>query len=139
MIRVDVSGKTENMRMPARVGDVGYDLVCDEYRAVRPLQTHYLRTGVSLGLPPGVWARIVGRSSTLRKRGLLVPESIIDSGYRGLLTIPVVNLGASVTIVEPGQRLAQILFHKAVEPMLFNVEALEETDRGEAGFGSTGT
>lgn len=133
-----VSGtKPHHLRSPARHGDVGYDLVNDEYRAIRPLQTVWLRTGVAIHVGPGYYARIVGRSSTARK-SLLVLESIIDADYTGELLVGIASLASQIVIVQPGDRLAQLLVCRAHTPLLEYVD-LPVTERGVQGFGSTGT
>lgn len=137
---VGVSGKVDNLKTPARAGDVGYDLVNDEYKVIRPMQYMWLPTGVQLQLPDGYWAEIVGRSSTMHKRGLLVIQSIIDTGFRGPLTVGVINLGQEQQIVRPGERIAQILFRQSITPAIMHMENIDAqaTERGVQAFGSTG-
>lgn len=98
-------------------------------------------TGVYCQIPHGCWARLEGRSSTLRRYGLLVNPGVIDRGYTGELFVGIQNLTDEAVEIHDGQRLAQLI----VQPMwnqgrfeIAQVESLVAGERGEAGFGSTG-
>lgn len=121
-------------------GDAGFDLVCSRDTRVMIGTFCDIPCEISMELPPGTWALITGRSSTLRKRGLLVHNSIIDNGYRGQMFAGAWNLGGEVAEVRRGERIAQLIPFKLEAPdiALRHVEALGESDRGVAGFGSTG-
>ena len=119
--------------------DAGYDLYCAESVVIPPGEFRDISIGIAVEPPPGVWYRIVGRSSTFRKRGLLVIEGIIDQGYRGELFVAVTNLGDEDAHVVSGERLAQMIPHKT----LLNMQPewrdqLAPHARGTQGFGSTG-
>lgn len=134
--------------MPLRThdGDAGWDLYCSEERTVRPGEFVDIPTGVRAALPRGVWLRICGRSSTLRKRGLLCAEGVIDSGYRGELFGGVWNLTNKAIQVERGDRLIQMVPHTNITPGLSlrsvsgeSFDLIPSVDRrGDGGFGSTG-
>jgi dUTP pyrophosphatase len=87
-----------------------------------------------------VFARITGRSSSLRKYNLLVNEGIIDNGYTGEMFVCVHNLGKETFHVEKGMRLAQVLFHVIEDVRWSQVDEVKPVPgkRGDAGFGSTG-
>jgi dUTP pyrophosphatase len=126
----------------AHSGDAGFDLA---YSGTEPLHiglmaTVMVPTGVRIQLPDGYYAVITGRSSTFSKRNLLVPLSIIDHGFRGELFAVCRNLGYMQQIVMPGERIAQLIPMRLEAPMLewHQVEQLDDSDRGERGFGSTG-
>lgn len=122
-------------------GDAGFDL----YVAQRTFIPHDgfvdVSCGIRVELPDDMWAMITGRSSTLRKRGLLVTQGVIDNGFRGELYAGTQNLSSESVYLEAGERIAQLIpFHQASAGMeLMRVETLSESDRGENGFGSTGT
>lgn len=120
--------------------DAGFDLYVSERRVIPPGDVVDIPCGVAIELPPSVWVLLIGRSSTLRKRKLMVNPGIIDPGYRGELFSGVMNLGRETAIVEAGERLAQMIFmpNLSFGVRLHQVETLQEHDRGTNGFGSTG-
>lgn len=119
-------------------GDAGMDLTIIEGATLGPGEALDLATGLAIELPLGFWGRITGRSSTLRKRGLLVNEGVIDQGYRGPLFVYVKNLNGSTKTIEPGDRLAQLIVAPIVRPEVVETEALGDSIRGSNGFGSSG-
>jgi dUTP pyrophosphatase len=131
----------------AHEGDAGFDLYVAPSRmrsgrwVVPAGEFMDIDCGISIELPAGVWAMITGRSSTLRKRKLLVAVGIIDQGYRGPLFAGVQNLTRNPIVVEPDERLAQLIPFPLVAATLdlVQVEELGDSDRGVRGFGSTGT
>lgn len=129
-------------------GDVGWDLQVLEDTFIRAGEGVDVRTGVAVALPVGYFGRIVGRSSALRRKGLLVVEGVIDAGFRGELFSFVYNPGIDHLNanydggwgiwLERGQSVAQLIVHR-VEPARFvEVKQLEDSARGTAGFGSSG-
>ena len=140
-VRVDAGG-----RMPAggKPGDAGLDLFVSEPVVIEPGQFVDVPCSVAVGLPAGWWGLITGRSSTMRSRGLLVTQGVIDTGYRGLLFAGVYNLSDEPVAVAAGERLAQLILLPNVRSRrvgrlrLRRVWQLGETVRGVGGFGSTG-
>ena len=127
-------------------GDAGYDLYTAQSVEIPPGEFRDIPCGVRCALPPNVWGRITGRSSTLRNRGLLVIEGVIASGYRGPLFAGVYNLGSEPVTVAAGERIAQMLLHINVarvhDPVWVHAadfEGIPHDGRASAGFGSTGT
>lgn len=121
-------------------GDAGWDLFVSRECDIGPGETVDVHTDIRINMPPRMYARITGRSSTVRKHNLLVNEGIIDNGYTGELFVCVHNLGKETFHVKPGMRLAQVLFH-TIEDIRWAEVAEIKTDpnkRGENGFGSTG-
>lgn len=121
-------------------GDAGWDLFTSRDCIIGPGETVDVHTDIKVDLPPYVYMRIVGRSSTLRKHGLLVNEAIIDNGYTGELFVCVHNLTDSNFHVKKGMRLAQILFGIIEDVRWSQVDEIKPTPgkRGNNGFGSTG-
>lgn len=127
----------------AHPGDAGFDLYTSEDTHIEPGQFVDVPCDLRIQLPVTMWALVVGRSSTLRKRGLLVPQGVIDSGYRGPIYAGCWNLGHQTVVVALGERIAQLipLPLTAATLALRSVDQLDELnpgDRGEAGFGSSG-
>lgn len=134
-------------RMPTRAhdGDAGFDLYVAEKTFIPYGSFKDVPCGVRVALPDGVWGRIVGRSSTLRKRSLLVAEGILDSGYRGPLFAGVWNQGQEGTTVDVGERIAQLILAPNISPSYHpewasatQFAAIPHDGRGDAGFGSSG-
>jgi dUTP pyrophosphatase len=121
-------------------GDAGWDLFVSEDRDIAPGETVDVHTGVRIKMPRALFARITGRSSSLRKHKLLVNEGIIDNGYTGEMFVCVHNLGDETFHVKQGMRIAQILFHQIEDVRWAQVESISSTSdgRGMNGFGSTG-
>lgn len=121
-------------------GDAGWDLFVNRGCDIAPGETADVHTGVHIEMPPYLYARITGRSSSLRKHRLLINEGIIDNGYTGELFVCVHNMGSETFHVEPGMRLAQVLFHTIEDVRWSEVEEIKPTPgkRGDNGFGSTG-
>lgn len=138
-----ISIKTgDNGRIPFRkyAGDAGHDLFVSSDVEIPPHSTSDVHTNIRIKMPPGLFARIVGRSSTLRRHGLMVVEGIIDNGYTGELFISVHNMTDKVFHVKQGMRLAQMIFHFIEDVRFAEVEDIIESDnnRNSSGFGSTG-
>ena len=121
-------------------GDAGWDLYASRPVTVGPGETVDVHTDIYISMPPRLYARITGRSSSLRKHRLLVNGGIIDNGYRGELFVCVHNMGEGAVEVRPGMRLAQVLFHVIEDVRWSEVDELPGSPdgRGEGGFGSTG-
>jgi len=125
----------------AHEGDAGFDLAYhgQEPIDIKPDETANIPTGIKVQLPYGTWAMVTGRSSTF-KRGLITPLSVIDNGYRGDLFAIVRNLSNETVTIQPNERIAQLI----VIPLLADVITwekmpyLDDSERGENGFGSTG-
>jgi|GEM_PF-214785 len=124
----------------AYTGDAGFDLPCARKTVIQPGTFCDVPLAFRIAPPPGYWYRIIGRSSTLRKLGLLVSEGIIDEGWRGPLFAGVWNMGSEPVTVEQGQRIAQIIPDRVAADHLTpkSVDKLRPGARGENGFGSTG-
>jgi len=124
-------------------GSAGMDLRAnlDESITLAPLQRALIKTDLFLELPLGVEAQIRPRSGLAYKKGITVLNSpgTIDADYRGNVGVLLVNLSDTEFVVEDGERIAQMVIAKHESPELVEVEELGNTDRGEGGFGSTGT
>ena len=132
---------------PSRVyrGDAGYDLPVARRTVIPPSTFVDVPLAYRLAPPPGVWLRLTGRSSTLRKYGLLANDGILDEGYRGPLYAGMWNLGHDGPVVlEAGMRVVQVIPHRVVADSLVverrgSIAELRHGERGEKGFGSSGS
>lgn len=121
-------------------GDAGWDLFVSRPCEIPPGETVDVHTDIKINMPPYLYARITGRSSSLRNYGLLVNEGIIDNGYTGEMFVCVHNVNDKPVKIEKGMRLAQILFHTIEDVRWSEVEEIKAAPgkRGNNGFGSTG-
>jgi dUTP pyrophosphatase len=121
-------------------GDAGFDLTVSQSVTIQPGQMVDVPCNLAVELPDWAWGLIVGRSSTLRTKGLQVHMGVVDSGYRGELFAAVSTLGQAPVAVEAGERLAQLIVvsnqSRGLAPLL--VSQLSASDRGTRGFGSSG-
>lgn len=120
----------------------GMDIRADlqEPLTLNPLQRMLIPTGLYIALPEGYECQARPRSGLAVKHGITVLNSpgTIDADYRGELKILLVNLSDTPFVIEPGERIAQLVVAKHEHVEWSEVEVLDETERGEGGFGSTG-
>ena len=111
-----------------------------EPMTLRPLERAMVPTGLYIALPDGTEAQIRPRSGLAAKFGISVLNSpgTIDADYRGEIKVILVNLSNEPFVINPGERIAQMVVARYEKVEWDQVEVLDETDRGEGGFGSTG-
>jgi len=107
---------------------------------IGPGETVLVPTGLRLAVPRGYEAQVRPRSGLALRHGLIVPNSpgTIDADYRGEVQVILHNLGPEPFTVRRGDRIAQLVVAPVVQAVVRRVEALDETARGEGGFGHTG-
>ena len=125
----------------AYAGDAGVDLHALESCELAPFERALIRTGIAIAIPEGYAGFVLPRSGSALKKGLSLVNApgLIDSNYRGELGVIAVNMDSKTSIqIEAGDRIAQLVLMK-IENVAFNVVAdLDNTERGEGGFGSSG-
>lgn len=107
---------------------------------VRPNETYKFHTGIKMAIPDGYWGGIYARSGLATNCGLRPANcvGVIDSSYRGEIIVAIHNDSNETQLVHNGDRIAQLVIQK-VEPTVFEeVSELDETSRGESGFGGSG-
>ncbi|HNE50786.1 MAG TPA: dUTP diphosphatase [Chitinophagales bacterium] len=123
-------------------GSAGVDLRAQLQEPVmlKPLQRALIPTGLYIELPEGYEAQVRPRSGLALKKGVTVLNSpgTIDSDYRGEIKIILINLSNETTIINTGERIAQLIVTKYEKVSFKEVDELNETERGEGGFGHTG-
>lgn len=134
----------KELPLPKRVhiGDAGADLYSAETITLEPGQRALVGTGVALALPVGTVGLIHPRSGLAAKHGLSIVNTpgTVDAQYRGELKVCLVNTDRSEAFtVERGMRIAQLVVQRVELVDFVEVEALDETVRGDGGYGSTGT
>lgn len=122
----------------ASLGASGLDLAAIDLVSLAPNQRKLLRTGISIELPQGYGAFVMGRSGNTIKRGLFVALGLIDSDYRGEIGVMAVNATDKEIIIRCGDRIAQLVIIPTPQIQIVETNELTNTSRGTNGFGSTG-
>ena len=120
----------------------GYDIRSAEGSVtLQPGEIRRVGTGLIMELPEGIECQVRPRSGLALKHGITLPNSpgTIDPDYRGELRVIMQNTGREPVTLERGERIAQLVFSRFETPDVVLAEVLSPTDRGEGGFGSTGT
>ena len=147
LVGIYLSHKDAVLPNLAYADDVGYDLYAIEDVTVPVGCVCLVKTGVHLSMPENIFAQINTRSS-YGKQGILLHYGVIDSGYTGEISVWVMNLarpvddqGLQITapfVIEKGDKIGQLLFHKAERVNMKQISELPETERGDKGHGSSG-
>jgi dUTP pyrophosphatase len=124
------------------IGSAGMDLRANLQEAVKlaPMQRALIPTGLFIELPLGLEAQVRPRSGLASKYGITCLNSpgTIDSDYRGEIKIILINLSNEVFIIQHGERIAQMIIQPVIKAVWDVVKVLNESKRGEGGFGHTG-
>ena len=138
---MEVLRLSTHAKIPTRgsAGAAGYDLSSTESVCVYPGKRVLISTGIAVKLPQGVYGRVAPRSGLAVKNGIQVGAGVIDADYRGEVKVLLFNHGDMQFNVNVGDRIAQLICEKYEAPEVTLVTSLDETNRGEGGFGSTGT
>lgn len=132
----------EEIKLPVRAtsGSAGYD-ICSRVKLTIAAGTFdRVPTGLKIAIPRGFEAQVRPRSGLAAKSGVTVLNApgTIDSDYRGEVCVILINHGPVPFDIEPGMRIAQLVFSRVENLHFDKVSSLEQTERGEGGFGSTG-
>ncbi|EFM25113.1 dUTP diphosphatase [Peptoniphilus duerdenii ATCC BAA-1640] len=140
-LKIINKSKNENPSY-ATSGASGMDLRAnlDEDLVIKSGEIQLVPTGIFMEIPEGYEGQVRARSGLALKYGISLPNGIgtIDSDYRGELKVILINHGKEDFVIKNGDRIAQIVFIKYEKAELEIVESLEDTERSEGGFGSTG-
>ena len=143
-VAIQIMPHAQGLALPnyATIGSAGADLraAIGAPLNLEPFDRALVPTGVALALPNGFEGQIRPRSGLAVKFGLTVLNApgTIDADYRGEIMVPMINLGAQAFVIEHGLRIAQLILAPFVQATFQQVSSLDNTTRGEAGFGSTG-
>ena len=118
----------------------GLDLRCATDFSLQPMERKLIPTGVRMAIPHGYEGQVRPRSGLALKHGISMVNTpgTVDSDYRGEIQVLLINLGHDAVTFQKGERIAQMVISPVIQAELEVVNSLEETDRGEGGFGSTG-
>lgn len=132
----------EGLDLPAyaTAGAAGMDAISAEDVTIAPGGRHAVATGLALAIPHGFEIQVRPRSGLALKHGISVPNSpgTIDSDYRGEVKVILINHGNEPFVIRRGDRVAQLVLAPVTRAGWVEVAELDETARGEGGFGSTG-
>ncbi len=118
-------------------GDAGLDLFSSMDCILAPGEVKPVPSGIKVVVPEG-HVGLVWDKSGISLEGVHRLAGVIDSGYRGEVRVVLVNLGNESFVIKKGMKIAQLLIQAVVQVKVVEVEELEETSRGDKGFGSTG-
>lgn len=123
-------------------GSAGMDVraFLEEDITIAPHERKLVPTGLYVSLPKGYEMQIRARSGLAYKKGLILPNApgTVDSDFRGHVHVILANISTETHTIKNGDRIAQLVFAKYEQVTWEEVEVLDETERGEGGFGSTG-
>ncbi|MEF9991133.1 MAG: dUTP diphosphatase [Romboutsia sp.] len=124
----------------AHKGDAGMDLYSTEEVVIPSSKTVLIKTGISIALPKMTEAQVRPRSGMALKHSVTVLNTpgTIDEGYRGEIGVILINHGENDFVVEKNMKIAQMVIKPIYKVGIVEVNELDDTERGEGGFGSTG-
>lgn len=140
MMEFTVKKLSHNAIIPTRANEnaAGMDLYSTEDYVLSSRERKLFKTDIAIFQKCGFYGKIEGRSGLAYKNGILVLGGVIDSDYTGNIGVILVNTSSTDFVVKSGDRIAQIIFHPYVAPVLIETDELPETERSDGGFGSTG-
>lgn len=144
MIRIQITRLPHGEGLPlpayATAHAAGMDVVAAENLDLQPGERHAVATGLRIAIPKGYEVQVRPRSGLALKHGITVPNTpgTIDADYRGELKVIMINHGTEPFPVRRGERIAQLVPAAVTQAEWDEVDELDETVRGEGGFGSTG-
>ena len=141
-IRVKRLDHGAGLPMPAYAtsGAAGMDICAAESLTLRAGKRHAVATGFAFAIPDGYEVQVRPRSGLALKHGItcLNTPGTIDSDYRGEVKVILANLGEEDFVINTGDRIAQLVVAPVTQGVMVEVDALDDTERGTGGFGSTG-
>lgn len=142
-VQVRVKRLNPDAKIPkaAKKGDVAFDLYSVIDYEIKPGERYAIPTGIALEIPIGYEGQVRPRSGLALRAGLTVLNTpgTIDSGYRGEVKTIIINLGDTPFQITKGMRISQLAIRPVPDVEFVEVDELSDTDRGEGGFGSTGS
>lgn len=143
MVKIKIVNRgTQQLPAYATPQSAGMDLRANVSEPVTllPMERRIIPTGLYIALPPGYEAQVRPRSGLALKHGITVLNSpgTIDADYRGEIGVLLINLSSEPFVIEAGERIAQMVVARHEQGEFEIVEQLDQTERGEGGYGHTG-
>jgi dUTP pyrophosphatase len=131
---------SEDAILPTRANetDAGLDLYSVESKTLMPMERHLFNTKISIALPKGTYGRVAPRSGLALKKGIDVLAGVVDETFRGEIGVILINLSNQNVTINKGDKIAQLIIEPCLSLSPEKVKQLDETKRGDGGFGSTG-
>jgi dUTP pyrophosphatase len=138
-VKLKVKRIHEDAKLPIyqHKGDAGLDIFSSVDCVLEKGETKPVPSGIKVAIPEG-YVGLIWDKSGISLKGIHRLAGVVDSGYRGEVKVVMVNLGDEPFVIEKGMKIAQLLIQPVNEVEVLEVEELEETLRGQKGFGSTG-
>ncbi|MDH7512913.1 MAG: dUTP diphosphatase [Clostridiales bacterium] len=138
-MKLKINKITPEARLPIyhHPGDAGLDLFSAVDDVIGAGEVKAIPTGIKMAIPEG-YVGLIWDKSGLSLRGVHRLAGVVDAGYRGEVRVVMANLGGEPFAIQRGMKIAQMLIQPVVTVEVVEVEELDETTRGEGGFGSTG-
>lgn len=137
-LRVKLLSSTSKAPTRGSADAAGYDLYSDEDTTIPAGSRLPIHCGIAIALPPNTYARIAPRSGLAVKHSIDIAAGVVDADYRGAVRAVLVNNGVETFTIAKGDRVAQLVLEMCRTPPVHVVDELEQTKRGDQGFGSTG-
>ena len=140
MLKIKVQKINPEIKIPsyAHSGDAGMDLYAAADIVIKPGERKIIATGMKMEIPTGYVGLIWDKSGLASKKGLKIMGGVIDSTYRGEVGVVIINLSDQKYQVEKNTKISQMLIQKVENVEIEEVENLEDSLRGDGGFGSSG-
>jgi len=140
IMKIKIKKLKENAVVPgyAHEGDAGMDLFSAEDIVINPGERGIVCTGISVEIPNGYVGLVWDKSGLASKKGIKTMAGVMDSGYRGEWKIVLFNTGSEQHQIKEGDKIAQVLIQPIECAEIEEVKELEDSSRGDGGFGSTG-
>jgi dUTP pyrophosphatase len=140
MIKLKIKILNNDAKIPtyAHVGDAGMDLFTSRDVLIQAGKIEKISTGIAIEIPDGYVGLIWDKSGLAMNAGLKTLGGVVDRGYRGEVIVGIVNVSDEDFVLKKGDKVAQMLIQKIENVEIEEVSELDDTSRGEGGFGSTG-
>ncbi|HFC76776.1 MAG TPA: dUTP diphosphatase [Candidatus Moranbacteria bacterium] len=139
-MEIEIKKLNKEAKIPsyAYKDDAGMDIFSIESFVLKPTERRVCKTGVAMKIPKGFVGLIWDKSGIALNGGIKTMGGVIENSYRGEIKIILKNLSNKDYQIKKGDKIAQMLIQKIENPILKEVDELDNTERGQGGFGSTG-
>lgn len=138
VLKIKLLGPNAKAPVKSTPGAAGYDMYSSEACVVPANGKALVSTDIAVAIPTNCYGRVAPRSGLASKHSIHVGAGVIDSDYRGDVSVLLFNLSSEPFAINVGDRIAQLIIERICLPDTVVVDDLDETARGAGGFGSTG-